>query len=390
VHLSPENDDRQMKRRIRQIVIGAAILLGAVLLFGAYSRYVEASDVRDWTHESQIPTVSLISPKAGDAGQPLVLPGTLSAFYDAKIYAQVSGYVKSWNRDIGAHVKKGEILAVIDTPELDQQITQARADLSAAVAAQKLSAVTASRWRDLLRQDAVARQDVDVKEADLAAKSEALKSAQANLDRLLATKQFAQIVAPFDGVVTARNTDVGALINVGSGAPGTELFVVSDTRKLRVYVSVPQSYAAAIHAGGKARLSVPEQPGKSYAATVQTTSRAISASSGGMLVQLTVDNTSGELLPGGSAQLSLDLPATAGTLAIPPGALIFNKSGLTVATVGDGDKVVLKPVTVARDLGSSVEVATGLSAGDRVIENPPDGVANGDLVRVSAAGGKGG
>jgi len=381
MHLSLENDEKAMKRRIRHIMIGAAILLGMVLLFGAYSRYVEASDVQGWTHESQIPTVTLIAPKAGGADQPLTLPGTLSAYYDAKIYAQVAGYVKSWKRDIGALVKKGEVLAVIDTPELDQQITQARADLSAAGAAQKLSAVTASRWRDLLRQDAVARQDVDVKDADLAAKNEALKSAQANLDRLLATKQFAHITAPFDGVVTARNLDVGTLVGSSSGNP---LFTVSDTHALRLYVNVPQSYTADIVPGMSVSLTVPEYPGRRFPARLSSSSGAISTQSSTMLAQFEAPNGDGLLKPGDVAQVSLGLPAR-GLLRLPASALIFRASGLAVATMGAGDHVVIKPVTVGVDLGASVLIATGLGPRDRVINNPPDSLANGDQVRLAVS-----
>ena len=365
-------------------MIGAAIVLGCVVLVGAYTRYVQASAVREWTNDSEVPTVSVISPRAGASGQNLVLPGTLSAFYDAKIYAQVAGYVKSWNRDIGAHVKKGEVLAVIDTPELDQQITQARADLSAAVAAQKLSAVTAARWHDLLRQDAVAQQDVDIKDADLAAKNEALKSAQANLDRLLATKKFAQITAPFDGVVTARNLDIGAL--VGSSSTGNPLFTVSDTHSLRLYVNVPQSYTAEIVPGMTVSLTVPEYPGRAFPAHLSSTSGAISSQSSTMLVQFEAANPDGLLKPGDVAQVDLRLPAQ-GNLRLPAGALIFRASGLAVATVGPDDHVRIKPVTIGVDLGASVLVSSGLAPGDRVISNPPDSLASGDVVRIAPSSG---
>jgi RND family efflux transporter MFP subunit len=392
MHLSPENDpdpvkssakndEAAMKRRIKQIVIGGAILLAIVLTFGAYTRYVEASDVRTWTRETDVPTVSLVLPQAGGANQPLVLPGTLAAFYDAKIYAQVSGYVKSWQRDIGALVKKGEVLAVIDTPELDQQIAQAKADVSAAGAAQKLSAVTASRWRALLQQDAVARQDVDVKEADLAAKNEALKSAQANLDRLLATKQFARITAPFDGVVTARNLDVGTL--VGGSSSGNPLFTVSDVHALRLYVNVPQSYSADIVPGMTVSLTVPEYPGRSFPARLSSSSGAISSQSSTMLVQFEAANADGLLKPGDVAQVSLGLRAR-GLLRLPASALVYRASGLGVAVVGPGDHVVIKPVTIGVDLGASVMIAAGLGPRDRVINNPPDSIADGDLVRVAA------
>ena len=378
--MPPEND-QAMKRRIRQIVAGAAIVLGVVLAVGAYTRFVQASDVRDWTRESEIPTVSVVAPKTGSARQPLVLPGTLSAFNDAKIYAQTAGYVKAWYKDIGAKVKKGDLLALIDTPELDQQIAQAKADLGAAASAQKLSAVTDSRWHDLLRQDAVARQDVDIKDADLDAKNQALKSGQANLDRLLATKQFARIVAPFDGVVTARNLDIGTL--VGSSSSGTALFTVSDTHALRLYVNVPQSYTAEITAGLVVSLSVPEYPGRSFAAKLSSTAGAISSQSSTMLVQFEADNQGDLLKPGDVAQVHLGLPMR-GLLQLPASALIFRASGLSVATLGRDNHVVIKPVTVGVDLGTSVLIAAGLQPGDRVINNPPDSLSNGDPVHIAA------
>jgi RND family efflux transporter MFP subunit len=373
-----------MKKRIRNIVIGTGIVLGLILLGGVYTRYVQASNVREWTREVEVPAVTVISPKQGGKGQSLILPGNLAAYYDAKLYAQVSGYVKVWNRDIGAHVKKGDVLAVIDTPELDQQIAQARADASAALSAQKLSQVTASRWRDLLRQDAVARQDVDVKDADLAAKSEALKSAQANLDRLLATKQFARITAPFDGVVTARNLDVGAL--VGTSTSGNPLFTVSDVHALRLYVNVPQSYTADVKPGLAVSLSVPEYPGQSFPAHLASTSGAISSQSSTMLAQFEVPNGKGLLKPGDVAEVRLGL-ASSGSLRLPASALIFRASGLAVAVVNHNDRVLIKPVTVGVDLGASVLIASGLGPQDRVINNPPDSLANGDAVHIAAGTG---
>ena len=266
----------------------------------------------------------------------------------------------------------------------NQQLLQAQAELASAKAIAALATTTAKRWQALLANDAVSRQEAEEKTGDLTTKQSVVNALQANLDRFQALKRFTRIVAPFDGVVTARSTDVGALINVG-GAPGSELFVVSDIRKLRVYVSLPQNYVSAVRQGSKARLTVPENPAKSHAATVQSLSQAISAASGSMLIQLAADNANGELLPGGFANVSFDLPRAAGALSIPPSALIFNKAGLRVGTVGADGKVQLKAVTVARDLGSVIEIATGLSADDRVIESPPDGIAEGDAVRVASA-----
>ena len=233
-----------MKRNLRRAGIASGCALLAIVLLGAYVRFSQASNLASWTRQAQLPTVALVSPKGGGKDQALTLPGSLKAYYDAKLYSQVPGYLHAWYKDIGAQVHKGDLLAVIDTPEVDQQVAQARADFSSAGSAQKLSAITASRWENLLRQDAVARQEVDEKNADLEAKNDALKSAKANLDRLLANKQFSRIVAPFDGVVTGRTADIGAL--VGSSSSGNPLFTVSDTHALRLYVEVPQSYSAQI------------------------------------------------------------------------------------------------------------------------------------------------
>jgi RND family efflux transporter MFP subunit len=298
------------------------------------------------------------------------------------LYARVSGYLKSWKVDIGAPVKAGELLAEIETPDLDQQILQAKADLVSAQANATLAASTAKRWTSMLTSNYVSRQDVDEKTGDLATKQALVKAAQANVDHMQALKGFTRIVAPFDGVITARQTDVGALINVGGGA-GQELFVVSDTRKLRVYVSVPQNYVPSIPPGTKATITAPEHPGRTYMATVESSSQAVNATSGTTLMQLAVDNANGELLPGGFADVSLDLPRNGGSLNIPASALMFDKGGLRIATVGTDNKVVLKTVTIKRDLGKLIELGSGLATGDRVIESPPDGVADGDVVRIA-------
>jgi RND family efflux transporter MFP subunit len=365
-------------------LIGLVLLLiaMAVVVSGVLSRRSQAARLAERADAQAVRSVVVISPvAAGDAGA-LQLPGRIEAWSRAPIYARVSGYLKSWSADIGTRVKAGQVLAEIETPDLDQQLLQAQAELSTAKANTALSETTAKRWQELLDSGMVTRQGVEEKTSDLAAKQSVMRAMQANVERFQTLKRFTRIVAPFDGVVTARTTDVGALINVG-GAPGSELFVVSDTKKLRVYVTLPQSLVGALRAGTQASLIVPERPGNRYTATVQSTSQAINSASGGMLVQLSVDNPAGELLPGGFASVTFDLPRGSGALRIPPSALIFDKAGLRVATVGDGDKVVLKTVKVARDLGTSIEIASGLSATDRVIESPPDGVDNGDTVQVA-------
>lgn len=383
--MSPENE-AEMKRQLKRAGIIGACLLAAILAVGIGIRLVQASSISTWTNEASIPTVALVKPASGGKNQALVLPGTLQAYYDAQLYSRVPGYVHAWYKDIGAHVKKGDVLALVDTPELDQQISQARADLGAAQSAQKLSAITADRWNSLLPLDAVSKQEAEEKTTDLASKAGAAKAAQANLDRLLATKQFAQIVAPFDGVVTKRTVDVGALVSAGPASNGDPLFAVSDIHALRVYVSVPQSYSAQIVPGLAVTLTVPEYPGRSFSARLVSTSNAISAQSSTLLVEFEADNTAGLLKPGDYAQVSMGLPGGGTRLRLPASALLFRSEGLRVATVGANNRIVMKPISIETDLGTQVIVAAGLSPKDRVVDNPPDSLGNGDEVRVEGAG----
>ena len=386
--MPPDSTSASTPRPSRRalMIIGLVLLAAAVLVVvvGVVSRRSQAARLGEQAAAAVTRTVVVISPAAAGESAAIELPARIEAWSRAPIYSRVSGYLKGWKADIGTPVKAGQVLAEIETPELDQQLLQAQAELATARANAELSANTAKRWQELLASGMVAKQAVDEKTGDLTAKQAAVRASMANVERNLALKRFTRIVAPFDGVVTARNTDVGALIGVG-GAPGTELFVVSDTRKLRVYVNVPQSLVSALKPGTPAQLTVPERAGKRYAAVVSSMSNAINTNSGTMLVQLSVDNSAGELLPGSFANINFAIARAAGTLSIPPSAMIFNKSGLNVATVGPGDKVVLKPVTVLRDLGTSIEIATGLSPTDRVIESPPDGVESGDQVIVAAA-----
>jgi RND family efflux transporter MFP subunit len=393
--MPPEPAPAVSARALRIAGASMAVIAAVVVITGIAQRSSDASRLRERADAQSVPSVTVIAPGSAASAATLELPGRIEAHARAPIYARVSGYLKSWKVDIGAPVKAGELLAEIETPDLDQQLMQARADLATAQANASLASATAKRWQSLLATGTVSRQGAEEKSGDESTKQAMLNAAQANVDRFLAMKNFARIVAPFDGVVTARSTDVGALINAGSGA-GPELFVVSDTKKLRVYVGVPQNYVSIIARGARARISVPEHPGKFYAAMVESSSQAVSTASGSMLIQLAVDNAGGELLPGGFASVSLDLPRDAGTLTIPPSALIFDKSGLRVAAVGADSKVVLKPVIIARDMGKVIELASGIAAGDRLIESPADGIASGDLVRVAvpeakapAAGGVG-
>ena len=366
----------------KPLALGLIVLAAALVAAGVISRRSQAEQVKE-ANTPIVPMVSVLAVGQATAA-PLELPARIEPWQRAPIYARVSGYLKSWSVDIGAPVKAGQTLADIETPDLDQQLLQAKAELATARSNLTLASSTAKRWQGLLAADAVSHQEADEKAGDLAAKQSAVNAMQANVDRVQALQRYTRLVAPFDGVITARNTDVGALINVG-GATGTELFVVSDISRLRVYVNVPQRQVAAIKVGDKAELSVPERAGKSYTATVQSLSQAINASSGAMLVQLTVQNDSRELLPGGYASIHFATPQASNALSIPPSALIFNKGGTQVATLGKDGRVVVKPVSVGRDLGNVLEISAGIDRNDQVIANPPDGVATGDQVRVAAA-----
>jgi len=363
--------------------IGLTVLAAALVVAGLMSRHLQAEQLKDSATERNIPTVSLLS-AADVKATPLVLPARIEAWSRAPIYARVSGYLKNWKVDIGAPVKAGQLLAEIETPDLDQQLLQAKAELVTARSNLGLATSTAQRWKALLASDAVSKQEADEKAGDLAAKQSVVSALQANVDRVQALQQFTRLTAPFDGVVTARNTDVGALINVG-GAPGSELFVISDVRKLRVYVNVPQRQVALVRPGATVQLTIPERPDQTYTATVQSQAQSIAAGSGTMLVQLLADNAKGELLPGGFATVSFDAPSGGSNLTLPPGAVMFGKNGVQVATVTADNHVHLKAVTIGRDFGNVIELAGGLDRNDRVIESPPDGIANGDVVRVTAA-----
>jgi RND family efflux transporter MFP subunit len=370
-------------RWLRPAGIAAACLAVVVVGAGLAARGLAGQQLAARTQADAVPTVSVVTPDSTLGASSLTLPGQVQAFNSAPIHARVSGYLKAWYDDIGANVRAGQLLAVIDTPDLDQQYAQARADLATAVANQRLAQTTAARWNGLLAQDAVSRQEAEEKNGDLAAKTALVNAAKANLDRLAALESFKQITAPFAGVVTARTADIGQLITVGNPSdPG--LFTVADVHRLRIYIDVPQAYTAQIHPGETITLTAPEYPGRTFKATLVSTSDAIGAQSGALQAEAQIDNSDGALKPGEYVQASLDLPAAAGAMRVPAGALMFRSGGMTAAVVGPDGRVVLKPVTVARDLGNVVEIATGLSSTDRVIANPPDSIEAGERVRVAS------
>ena len=380
--MSPDtNPARPVPRRLRLVGVAALAVAIAIVAYGLVSRAAQNSRLRDLTAAQAIPTVAIVTPATVQNRSGLELPGRLQAFISAPIYARVPGYLKTWKHDIGAKVKAGELLAEIDTPDLDQQLMQARADLNVSEANSKLAQITAQRWQSLSGTDAVAKQDVDQRNFTWNANVAQVKASQANVDRLVAMESFKRLIAPFDGIVTARDTDIGALINVGASG-GAQLFVVSETSKLRVYVNVPQNYVPSVPPGTKATISVPEQPGKSYTGTVEASAQAVNPTTGTTLMQIIVDNGAGEMMPGDYASIHLAVAAVANVLSVPSSALIFDAKGLSIATVGADNRVLLKPVSIGRDLGPVIELASGLAPEDRVIQNPPDGIANGTEVRL--------
>jgi membrane fusion protein, multidrug efflux system len=368
------------------LVAGIALVFAVVT--GIRAREDSETKLKEWTDDQAIPTVAVTLPDAKVLHATLDLPGRLEAYYRAPIFARVSGYLKSWSADIGTHVKAGEVMAEIEAPDLDQQLLQARADLTSQQASAALSEATLNRRKTLIASNFVSMQEIDERTADLNNKKAAVKSGEANVERLEVLAGYKKITAPFDGVVTARDTDVGALINAGGGG-GTPMFVVSDIKKLRVYVNVPQNYVPAVKMGAKAIISAPEYPNRTFTATVEASAQSVDVGSGTTRMQLGLDNANGELMPGGYASVKLNLQRDTVPLHVPASAVIFDQSGLRVATVGADDKVKFKRVTIARDLGRNIELGSGLSAQDRVIVAPPDGLADGEQVRIAGAKGNG-
>jgi RND family efflux transporter MFP subunit len=388
----------QSRKTLRLLSVGAVALVVAVAVEGIWHRQSQEKAVAAWTGAAAVPTVDIVRPTKGAPGQQVVLPGDIHAWYEAPLYARVNGYLKNWYFDFGAQVKKGQVLADIDTPEIDAQLTAAKAKLNAASAAVKVrdaeaqfAKTTYARWRDSPR-GVVSVQEQEAKQADYesgiarlnAAKAD-MAVAQADVDRLESLESFKQVVAPFDGIVTARETDIGALINAGSAGNARELFRVADTHKVRVYVKVPQRLAGGVHVGLTAELRLPQYPGKVFTAKTTTTSRSINTGSRTLLVELQADNSDGLLQPGTYVEARVDLPSDPNIMLIPASAVLFRQHGLEVAVAGDDNKVTLKKITLGRNLGVQVEVTGGLMASDRIVDSPPDSLGSGDVVRIAGA-----
>jgi RND family efflux transporter MFP subunit len=385
----------------RSLFVGlgvAALVLGVVIYSGIHERAMAASNLGDATERAAIAAVNVVEPNSGTALQELVLPGTTQAFIDTPIFARTSGYLKQWYFDIGAHVEKGQLLAVIETPELDQQLGQAQANLKTAQANEKLAEITATRWQNLLKTDSVSKQETDQAVQDLSAKQATVESMSADVQRLEQLQSYEKVYAPFSGVITARNTDIGALINAGSGgAQGMatvpqELFHMAAVNRLRIFVSVPEVDSAAAQNGAKAPLTLDEFPGETFQGTIVRNSDAIDLNSRTLNVEVDIDNRGGRIKPGAYVFVHLKPPDNSkkatSSLSIPANTLLFRSEGLSVGVVR-GDHAELVPIKIGRDYGSTVEVIDGLKPADQVIVNPSDSLTTGTPVRIDgqAAGG---
>src|SRR5882724_10533096 len=380
---SADDSDKNLRREIRRYSLILLIVALSLAAWGEVSRVRARASLGKEAAAAAIPMVVTVTPNRTSLGEELVLPGSVQAYIEAPIYARTSGYLKDWRTDIGTQVTKGQLLGEIDAPEVDQQLSQAQADLATARANESLSNTTNVRWKGLLATESVSRQDADEKAGDAAAKKAAADSAAANVARLRELESFKRVVAPFGGVITARNTDIGALINAGQSA-GTELFRIADTHKLRIYVQVPEVYAVTARPGLEAELRFAEQPQKPFAAKTVRTSNALDPTLRTLQVELELDNAKGEVFPGAYAEVHFKLPASAESLRLPANTVLFRAAGLQVATVDGQKHVKLKSIVQGRDFGNTIEVLSGLGADETVILNPPDSLTDGVLVRIAA------
>ncbi|WP_454883768.1 efflux RND transporter periplasmic adaptor subunit [Sphingomonas oryzagri] len=369
---------------LKKIGIVAIIVAVLAVAWGIVSRHRSENALKDWTQDQSVSTVSVVAPKPMDSGNALVLPGNVQAFNSASLYARTNGYVSKWFVDIGSPVKAGQVLAVIDTPDVDQQLVAARADLQTAKANEALASTTSTRWATLLQKDAVSKQEADEKSGDFAAKRAVTNAAVANVSRLRALQGFSRIVAPFSGVVTSRSTQIGQLVSAGAGTGTAQpLFTVSDVSKMRIYVRVPQAYSAELKPGLHAQLTLPEYPGRTFDAVMTRTADAVDQQSGTVLVELQAANGDGALKPGAYAQVRFPITGTSGSVVVPASAILYRSDGTLVATVGSNNKAVVHQIKIGRDMGDTLEVTAGLAKTDRIIDSPPDSIQTGDPVKVA-------
>src|SRR3984893_3541754 len=383
------NDANRIPRITACVFVAALVAGGGMLAYaihgGITTRVAAESSLARSTEEAAVPMVNVIHPKEGAPLEELVLPGNTQAFSDTPIFARTSGYLKRWYFDIGAHVKRGDLLAEIETPEIDKQLQQARAELATAQANHHLAETTAARWQFLLQSESVSRQETDEKVADLSARRATVDSNASNVRRIEDLQSFQKVYAPFDGVLTTRNTDVGALIDAGANSAGKELFHLAAIDTLRVFVAIPEVYSRAARPGAIASLTLDEFPGRSFQGTLARTSNSIDQASHTLLTEVDVRNPDGRLLPGAYVSVHFKLPQTARSVVVPSNTLLFRSEGLRVGLVRDG-RVQLTPVKIGRDYGSTVEVISGLQASDAVVLDPADSLVSGAPVRSGSHG----
>ncbi len=369
---------------VKRVVLIGAIVLLLIAAWGILSRRHSEHQLAQWTDQQAVPTVEVAHPRPTEGTSALTLPGNVQAYNSAAVFARTSGYVRKWYVDIGSKVKTGQVLAVIDAPEVEQQLAQANADLQTARANQALSQTTATRWVALQKQDAVSQQETDEKTGDLAAKKALTNASLANVRRLEALIGFTRIISPFAGTVTSRATQVGQLVSAGN-ATAQPLFTVSDIGHMRIYVRVPQLYTAEVTAGMHVPVTLPEYPGRNFDTTLTRTAQAVDQASGTELVELQAPNPDGALKPGAYAQAHFPIAGAAHSVTIPAGALVFRGDGTSVAVIDRAGKVTLKPVVIGVDRGKTLEISHGLGVADLVIQSPPDSIQSGDTVKATMA-----
>jgi len=378
VRSAPPEDSRSLKR----VGVAAAVVAIAAVAWGIHARHHSDAELADWTKAQSVPTVAVVKPQSEAGTGALVLPGNVQALNSAPIYARTNGYVRKWFVDIGSPVKPGQLLALIDAPEVDQQLAQARADLQTAHANEALARTTATRWSTLLAKDAVSKQEADEKQGDLAAKAALSNAQMANVRRLVALQGFTRIEAPFAGVVTSRSTQIGQLVTAGTAA-SQPLFTVSDVSRVRIYVRVPQSSSGQIKPGLHVTLTLPEFPGRNFDAVLTRAAEAVDQQSGTELVELQAANPDGALKPGAYAQVRFPISGTANAVTLPASAVIYRSDGTLAAVVDAQGRVKLHQVRIGRDSGDKLEIVAGLTAADQVIDSPPDAIQNGDRVQIA-------
>jgi RND family efflux transporter MFP subunit len=383
-HMPPQQqaDRPGQGRGLFKFLIFGVILLVILGAFTLLQRRAQYQALAEETEARTIATVAVIHPTAEPAQEDLVLPGTLQAYVESPIYARTNGYLKTWNHDIGSRVSKGELLADIDTPEVDQQLYQARADLNTAEANANLSKITATRFQDLIKTDGVSKQEVDNAVGDLEAKTATVKSSEANVRRLEELESFKHVYAPFSGVITRRNIDIGTLVNAGNGGTQQELFSLAQTDPMRVYLNVPETYAASVRPGLGAYLELTQYPGQTFQGKVVRTAEAIDLNSRTLLTEVDVPNRDGRLFPGGYSQVHLEVKVPVSRVQVPVNALLFRAEGLRAVVVDSNHKTRLRQLVIGRDFGTALEVLQGLQPTDWIVLNPPDSIDDGQEVHV--------